>query len=304
MTESEAPEIHTEEKPHWSDHWRGVPWHKVFFICLLLGGLIQILSDTAIVLLGDPYTHVADFMAKLVWGGLLLSVSGVSIEVMLSLFAEDQGRKIIPCNQRPYNLILKVVAFTFFGSIMFSLLYSAINSARLAVHNQQNTQAPWVTHLLGGDQFVVQVPESWQKNELSTDYPGSVYLSDSHNDLHLVVAATPKIDVNFNSLEEAIQAVIKMQSAGLEQVQTEEPHYSQVGPFNAADTILKGSLNKTNLTFQIRVLDYGGTWVQSTLWATPSQYTKYQALFLQIRDSIGAAPIGGAKPVAISVHRN
>ena len=51
MTESEAPEIHTEEKPHWSDHLQGVPWHKVFFICLLLGVLIQTLSDTAIVLL-------------------------------------------------------------------------------------------------------------------------------------------------------------------------------------------------------------------------------------------------------------
>jgi len=233
------------------------------------------------------------------------------------------GKKIIPVSPKPYNLTLIATAIALIGAILFALhliaIQEAVNATRLTGENPQNTQFPWVTHLFGRDQFMVQVPDSWQKTDSETfldsgsivpEDAESIVLEDAQSQswLRLSLLVVPKtIDPNTNTLEELVQEIMKSLK---DRDELGEIRFSQVGPFKAADTIFttvtnsKDSANELKLTVQCRFLDFGGTWVMVFLRAKQDHYLKHQALFWQIRDSINVAPKGGTKPAENPVHRN
>ncbi|MCA9006672.1 MAG: hypothetical protein KDA70_15470 [Planctomycetaceae bacterium] len=152
-----------------------------------------------------------------------------------------------------------------------------------------DSQNPWVSHTFADGHFQIQTPAGWQLADIPNIGRGNIYVVDPQNDLHLIAYSTPKIDVHLKSMKEVVQLVVQSHSARFEQAEQVKSVMSLDDASPAADVQLKAVNDNTNLVYTIRVLDCDDYWVELHLWTIPSQFTKNEKLFDQIRESLQLA---------------
>ncbi len=264
--------------------WLGLPWEILTVICLML--IFLICSQMAMVfdlLLGTQLLISSETVAGLLYFAV------ISLFLLIALvrgIARALGKNIPLTDKKTYVWTAKALFVGVMGFAMLGMLIPAFHAAWIAAHNAKNEQAAWISHPFGGGRLAIHTPAGWQEMETPNLGRGNLYLADLPNDLHLMVWAFPKIDLDLKDLKEAIQVAVNSLSESFVEAQAEKAQFSLDGPIPAADTRINVLMGKTKLIYQLRVLDCGDTWVQVNLWATPSQYARFESLFDQIRKSI------------------
>lgn len=279
---SELPSGHSDSK---LSRWIGYPWGSLILICFALMLLVGELAEISDLALGTHLIPLSESADKL----FILAMFLCFFMCAIRRIAQLSGREIPLTNNKRCLWTAGILMLAFWGCNMVSLMIPAARAASVAANNTQNRQAPWVSHKFGDGRFLIQTPAGWNLTELPNIGPGNIYVADSQNDLHLIAYSTPKIDVNVKGLKEVLQLVVQSHSARFEQAQEVKSAMSLDGIVPAADSQLKAVYEKTNLIYNIRVLDCGDYWVELHLWSIPSQFNKYEKLFDQIKTSLQLA---------------
>lgn len=188
-------------------------------------------------------------------------------------------------SSKPYSTVAACLIACGASFIMAAMMIPAIHAAQEAAAKAENESQPWKEHSFADGKFSVKTPASWQRIEDSA-VPVDIHLADLPNDLALVAAAIPKIDVAFsNGTEFAKQGVVGLQQE-MDSVQAEELIESEVNGFPTVDSRVQATTEGTNLRFHLRYVDYGDAWLCLNVWSTLSKYAEHEETFARILDSI------------------
>jgi len=236
---------------------------------------------------------VPGFSEKLIVGSMIIGGLAVLIAGALRL------RKKLAASANPnlFTYVNELGGYAIFGVLLLiggiALLFESDTLPPEAVA-AQSISAPnsnWTDYRVADGQFVISVPDHWEKRPAPGQMVADLYVLDRQSDLHLSVRSLSREDFAVSSPAEAAQSVIRQMQSEAEGELTVTPSEDLILTGRPANkTVIGMTVNRVNFTIDLYWIQGDQRWIEFRFLSPRSKYEESKELFTKIASSIRRSP--------------